>query len=213
MKKSIYILALIALFFTACNTNKKSTVSNNMQSEGMNMEATESHGNTSHNHEDSMGENSSEAHRTIQATNQKNNATTEIIDSYLQIKNALVEDNQEKAAKGGKAMLTAFSNFDMTQLNKKQHIEYMDILEDAKEQAEHIVKSPIDHQREHFENLSVDINDLIALLGTDKTLFQSKCPMASDGKGAIWISEYKEIKNPFFGSKMLTCGNVEQQIN
>jgi hypothetical protein len=38
----------------------------------------------------------------------------------------------------------------------------MDIYENAKEQTEHIVKSPMDHQREHFEILSNDINDLIA---------------------------------------------------
>ncbi|WP_456462953.1 DUF3347 domain-containing protein [Lutibacter sp.] len=213
MKKSIYVLALSALFFTACKTDKKQAESNSMQPSEMNMKEADGHDHGDHDHDATMGEDSSKEERNIDATTQKNSATSAIIDSYLQIKNALVEDSKEGAAKGGTMMLTAFADFDMSQLNESQHKEYMEILDDAKEQAEHIVKSPIDHQREHFENLSVDVNDLIALLGTDKTLYQSKCPMAGEGKGAIWLSEYKEIKNPFFGSKMISCGSVEKQIN
>jgi hypothetical protein len=37
--------------------------------------------------------------------------------------------------------------------------------------------------------------------------------MANNNKGALWLSEVKEIKNPYFGSKMLTCGSVKKQIN
>jgi hypothetical protein len=204
MKKSMYVIAFTILFLTACKNEKKQNESNEMHMEEMNM--------PQHNEEKAMMGNSSED-ASKAASIQNNSSTTEIIDSYLQIKNALVEDNKAGAAKGGKMMLTAFSNFDMTKLTEAQHKEYMDIIEDAKEQAEHISDSPIDHQREHFENLSVDINDLIELLGTDKTLYQSHCPMAGDGKGAIWLSEFKEIKNPFLGSKMLTCGSVQKIIN
>lgn len=219
MKKTIYVLALSTLFLTACKNDKKQTESNSsmqskeMNMKGMDMKEDDDHDHGDHDHDASMGENSSKQDRNISATTQKNVATSAIIDSYLQIKNALVNDNKGDAAKGGNMMLTAFSNFDMSKLNETQHKEYMEIIEDAKEQAEHIIKSPIDHQREHFENLSIDVNDLITLLGTDKTLYQSKCPMAGEGKGAIWLSEYKEIKNPFFGSKMLTCGSVQKQIN
>jgi len=110
-------------------------------------------------------------------------------------------------------LLTAFKGFDMSKLSGNTHKEYMEILENAKEQAEHIEKSPIDHQREHFEVLSTDITDMIALLGTEKTLYQDHCPMASNGKGANWLSETKEIKNPYFGSKMMHCGSVKKQIN
>ena len=218
MKKTIYALALSTLFLTACKNDKKQTESNSgmqakeMNMKGMDMKEADDH-DDDHDHNATMEENSSKKDRSINATTQKNAATSAIIDSYLQIKNALVNDNKDDAAKGGNMMLTAFSNFDMSKLAETQHKEYMEILEDAKEQAEHIIKSPIDHQREHFENLSIDINDLIALLGTDKTLYQSKCPMAGEGKGAIWLSEYKEIKNPFFGSKMIKCGSVQKQIN
>jgi len=147
--------------------------------------------------------------RDIAANTQKNATTTPIIDAYLEIKNGLVADDKAATAKGAKNLLTAFSKFDMTTLKGNTHKEYMEILESAKEQAEHIVKSPIDHQREHFETLSTDISDMITLLGTEKTLYQDYCPMAK----ASWLSEVKNIKNPYYGSKMMTCGSVKKQIN
>jgi len=215
MKKTIYVIALSVLFLSACKNNKKQTEANNptqskeMNMKEMDMKDSDAHEHGDHDHNASMADED----RHIDVTTDQNNATTGIIDSYLQIKNALVKDNKKGAAKGGEMLLSEFSKFDMTKLTDTQHKEYMEIIEDAKEQAEHIIKSPIDHQREHFENLSVDVNDLIALLGTNKTLYQSKCPMAGEGKGAIWLSEFKEIKNPFLGSKMLTCGSVQKQIN
>ena len=36
--------------------------------------------------------------------------------------------------------------------------------------------------------------------------------MYNEGKGAIWLSETKEIKNPYLGGKMLTCGEVQEEI-
>lgn len=159
MKKSIYILAMAALLLTACNNEKKQSESKEEHSKEMHKEADNEHGDSLTTEENS-----------IKAATQKNESTTEIIDGYLQIKNALVADDKDGAALGAKALLAAFDKFDMTKLTESQHKEYMEILETAKEHAEHIVKSPIDHQREHFEELSTDINDLITLLGNDKTL-------------------------------------------
>ena len=68
----------------------------------------------------------------------------------------------------------------MSKLTGDTHTKYMEITESAKEHAEHIVKSPIDHQREHFEALSTDMTDLVALLGTDKVIYQDYCPMANN---------------------------------
>ena len=213
MTKTIYVLALSILFLSACKNDKKPSESSEAPAQEMHMEEAGGHDHGGHDHDASIGESNSKDDRAITATTEKSSATSEIIDGYLQLKNALVDDNKNDAAKAGTAILTAFSNFDMTKLTDAQHKEYMEIVENAKEQAEHIVKSPIDHQREHFEVLSNDVNDLITLLGTDKTLYETFCPMYNNKKGAIWLSETDEIKNPFLGSKMLTCGKVQKQIN
>lgn len=151
--------------------------------------------------------------RMIETSAEKNPATTPVIDAYLQIKNGLVAGDKDAAAEGGSALAAAFSDFDVTKLSGDTHSQYMEIMESAKEHGEHIAKSDINHQREHFEALSTDMNDLIALLGTDKILYHDFCPMANNDKGAYWISETEEIKNPYFGSEMMNCGSVKKQIN
>ena len=91
----------------------------------------------------------------------------------------------------------------------------MDLADDLKEHAEHIGANAgkIAHQREHFVMLSKDVADLIKTFGNGgQTLYKDFCPMANNGKGAIWISELKEIKNPYQGSKMLTCGSVKETL-
>jgi len=39
------------------------------------------------------------------------------------------------------------------------------------------------------------------------------CPMAFDNKGAYWISNETEIRNPYFGEKMLKCGENKDTLN
>ncbi len=93
---------------------------------------------------------------------------------------------------------------------------YEDIAEDAKEHAEHIGANPgkIDHQREHFETLSEDIYDLLKADGNiGQKLYYTHCPMYNEGKGASWISETKEIKNPYLGKKMPDCGTIKEELN
>lgn len=141
-------------------------------------------------------------------------STTDIIANYLKIKNALTKDDATGAAKAGEALYKTFNSTNTGSLTAGQKKEYADIADDAKEHAEHIGDNAgkIDHQREHFAILSKDINDLVKLLGSDQKLYQDHCPMYNEGKGAIWISETKEIKNPFYGAQMLTCGSLKKTL-
>lgn len=200
MKKTIYVIALSVLFLSACKNDKKQTESNDVH-----MEEADGHQHNEMNNATMQDTNSS--------TSQKNENLSEIIDAYLLLKNALTEDSKDKAAEAGNNVLTAFANFDMSKLSSEQHGTYMEIMENSKEHAEHIIKSPIDHQREHFEELSKDVNDLIELIGTDKTLYQDFCPMYNNNKGAMWLSETETIKNPYLGTKMPTCGKMQKKIN
>lgn len=201
---------IITLTAVSCNNSKKE--SNEETGDHSEMKSDDGHDHSKMEESEMNNMNTESSHDMMTNDGQKTSKSKMIVDSYLQIKNALVDDNKKEAAKAGKMMLTAFSNFDMTKLSESQHKEYMDILESAKEHAEHIIKSSIDHQREHFEVLSTDITDLIALVGTEKALYQDFCPMYNDGKGARWLSEFKEIKNPYYGSQMLTCGSVQKEI-
>lgn len=135
-----------------------------------------------------------------------------IVSNYLQMKNALVKDDSKSAANAGKELFVTLNKINLSSLDAKSKAKFIDIADDAKEHAEHIGdnSSKIDHQREHFVMLSKDVNDLIEVFGTTQKLYQDYCPMANDGKGAVWISEIKEIKNPYYGSKMRSCGSIKK---
>ena len=47
---------------------------------------------------------------------------------------------------------------------------------------------------------------------TKDTFYVQHCPMANDNNGADWLSKEKEIKNPYYGDKMLKCGMVSETI-
>jgi Protein of unknown function (DUF3347) len=137
-----------------------------------------------------------------------------IVKDYLALKNALIADNDEAAANAGKQLFSTLKNVDMKAIPANKHKQYMEIAENAKENAEHIGDNAgkIDLQREHLSSLSKDVSDLIALFGTTQKLYLDYCPMYNDGKGAIWISEAKAIKNPYYGNQMLTCGSVKKEL-
>jgi len=201
MKSIIISLAIAAITFSACNSST-----------------------------DKATENKSSATDTAQTKPQTDNATAtpppvaetkaiisikEIVTAYLLLKNAFTKDNSNDAATAGTSLETAFKTFDRTALSADQKIVFEDVEDDAREHAEHIGKNGgnIAHQREHFVMLSKDMADLIKTFGNGgQTLYKDFCPMANDGKGAIWISEVKEIKNPYLGSKMPTCGTMKEEI-
>jgi len=138
----------------------------------------------------------------------------EIVRAYLQMKNAFTEDNSTGAATAGKLLETVFKNFDKSGLTLAQKKTYEDVEADAREHAEHIGKNSgnIAHQREHFELLSKDFYDLIKTFGSGQVLYKDFDPMYNKGKGAYWLSEIKEIKNPYMGKAMLTSGSIKEEI-
>ncbi|MBI5010699.1 MAG: DUF3347 domain-containing protein [Bacteroidia bacterium] len=138
----------------------------------------------------------------------------EIISAYLQMKNAFTEDNSAGAASAGKKLQTVFRNFDKSSLTSIQKKTYEDAEADAIEHAEHIGANggKIAHQREHFDLLSKDIYDLVKAFGGGQVLYWDFDSMPNNGKGAYWLSETKEIKNPYMGKAMLTAGSTKEEI-
>lgn len=123
-----------------------------------------------------------------------------IFDGYLGIKDALVETNAAQAAENATKLQPLLAN--------------LDGCEDAAKFAGAIAKSTdVSVQRENFTNLSAD---LIALFkNTDiesGTVLVQHCPMANKGDGGDWLSKNKEVRNPYFGDKMLACGSVVEEL-
>jgi hypothetical protein len=137
-----------------------------------------------------------------------------ITDHYLQIKNALTNTKPTEAGDAANKLLEVIKGFDKSLLSADQKKVYDQQEESLKTSAEHISKSTgdVEHQREQFSTMSESLYTLVKAFGGGKTLYHDHCPMAKDGKGAMWLSETKEIKNPYFGDKMMKCGSVEEEI-
>jgi hypothetical protein len=139
----------------------------------------------------------------------------QIITTYLQLKNALTADNAKEAASAGASMMAALPAVNAAGLSGEQLKTYTGLYDDMKEHAGHINQNAgkIAHQREHFIMLSKDMADFIKTFGNGgQTLYKDFCPMANEGKGAVWISETEAIKNPYYGNEMIACGIIKETI-
>lgn len=141
-------------------------------------------------------------------------STKGIIGAYLKLQDALASDDAKGAASAGKALVNEFNKIDAKTIAEKKRADYLDIAADAKEHAEHISlnASDIAHQREHMAVLSKDMSDLAASFGSDIKLYQAHCPMYNEGKGAVWLSAGRDIRNPYYGEEMLTCGSIKKEF-
>lgn len=192
MKTLIFSIALSTLFFAACNNGTQTKQTDENTASTATVEPDTKEGPT------------------------KGGASISgLLTNYLQIKNALTKDNDKEAATAANEMVKAFGSFDKASLTTEQAKVYNDIEEDALEHAKHIGANAgkIDHQREHFDILSKDVYDLVKELGAGQKLYYTNCPMYNNNKGANWLSETKEIQNPYLGQSMPTCGSVKEELN
>jgi Cu(I)/Ag(I) efflux system membrane fusion protein len=138
-----------------------------------------------------------------------------VLDKYLELKDAFVETDEAKAEAKAKLVLEALDKVDMGLLKGDAHNMWMNIQKPLKENLSGIVQMKgIEMKRSHFSIVSDKLSEALKMFGvhTEKTVYLEFCPMANDNNGAYWVSLDKEIKNPYFGDKMLTCGEVKEVI-
>jgi Cu(I)/Ag(I) efflux system membrane fusion protein len=135
--------------------------------------------------------------------------------SYLELKNALVQTDKDAASLSADMLLKSISEIDMKLIKGEAHIYWMEQLNSLKSHGESIKNSnEIEKQRDQFDFLSQAMINTLKAFGTaDKTYYIQYCPMAKDNQGADWISTESQIRNPYFGDKMMKCGSVKLELN
>lgn len=132
---------------------------------------------------------------------------------YVHLKNALVNADAKEAKAGANAMLDVITGFDSSALPPEQYTVYNSHITAVREDITHIAGSDdLEHQREHLVTLSDHMYKLVKAFGAGKEVYYSYCPMANDDKGAYWLSESEKIRNPYFGDKMMSCGENKEMI-
>ena len=126
---------------------------------------------------------------------------TPVLTAYFKVKNALVASDAKAAASEAKVLSAA--------LKKAGKI----VGADAQKSADAIAKaSSIDTQRGLLGPLTAAVYAAATTTKSDSPVYYDCCPMANDNKGGYWLSEKKEIANPYFGDAMLKCGKVKETL-
>lgn len=137
-----------------------------------------------------------------------------VFDHYMLLQKAFVQSDAKKVSSAAQIVKKTIAGVDMKQLTKDQSIKWSDISGKLNKQIDLIASSgDIEEQRAAFVSFNDQFYKVVKLFGLmGKTVYYQFCPMANDGKGAYWLSDIKEILNPYYGDAMLTCGETKEVI-
>ena len=199
------LLAVGTFALTSCKENKeqKSTTETSMKHDMSTMSDSAA-----------MGNMATDKEITVTEAKKSSADLTELYSHYTHLTFALSGDDDKEAVSAAKGILASFPKIDKNGFSDEQKKEFAELEASIREHAEHIADNAgnIDHQREHLEIMSADFYDLLKDFGTPKPVYKVFCPMYNDKKGAFWLSDSREIKNPYYGKKMASCGEVQEEI-
>lgn len=136
-----------------------------------------------------------------------------VVLSYIALKDALVKADGSLAAARAKDLVAALQEVTDAQLPASAAGNWKKLKADLLFDAGHIEETTdIGHQRDHFVTLSVNMYALLKSAGAGQTIYYQHCPMANNGKGAYWLSLDSQVKNPYYGAQMLSCGTTKEVI-
>jgi copper chaperone CopZ len=143
------------------------------------------------------------------ANNQETNELQSVFEDYFLLKEALVKGDGQLANAKSQELLTAITAVKMEALNMDVHMVWMKVLNSLTADAKSIsATKDIKKQRESFKSLSKNTYELIKVSKLSEPVYYEYCPMAD----ASWLSKENTIKNPYYGSQMLSCGKVVETI-
>ncbi|TXK37890.1 efflux RND transporter periplasmic adaptor subunit [Pontibacter qinzhouensis] len=137
---------------------------------------------------------------------------SKLVERYFLLKNALVASNMPAARTAAGNFLLALEQVDMALLDEETHTRWIKLLPALTQNAEAIQKlQDLEKQRIAFSPLSNYLIEAVELFGVQEHVaYKQSCPMADNDAGAFWLSEQKEIRNPYFGKSMLGCGDTQK---
>lgn len=146
-------------------------------------------------------------------TKQEVNQLKTIFENYFALKDALIKSDGKLASTLAKDLLININAVKMDKLSLEEHKVWMKVLSDLKSNTEKIsATTSVEKQRSTFMDLATNFYDLLKVSKQDNPIYYQNCPMYNDGKGANWLSKENAVKNPYYGSQMLTCGKTVETI-
>lgn len=123
-----------------------------------------------------------------------------VYSGYIELKTALVNTNPELAALACDKLMIAYVNSGSANEETAKAIE---VIKNEKD---------VEAQRKSFVTVTNSVEKMLEGALKSGTVYKQFCPMAFGNTGAYWLSNTKEIQNPYFGDKMLKCGRVASEV-
>ncbi|MES1220228.1 MAG: DUF3347 domain-containing protein [Bacteroidota bacterium] len=131
------------------------------------------------------------------------NSLTQVLSTYYGVKDALVAGNSTNASLKASEFVKTIKEVDSKIISKENADA---LLKDATAISQ---TKDIKQQREYFSGFSDNMFKIAKTVKlTPDPIYQQYCPM----KKTYWLSDSKSIKNPYYGSAMLTCGKVVETL-
>ncbi len=137
----------------------------------------------------------------------------QLVDAYLKMKDGFVADNEKDVDKQATMMLAIINSMPdslltgeaLTYWKEKKGflLAHLKLYKEAEKDKD---------KRLNFVFLSTVMVKSVKALGYNKPLYVDYCPMANKNKGAYWLSQIKEIQNPYLGQKMPHCGEIKKEL-
>ncbi len=140
---------------------------------------------------------------------------TDFYKDYLKMKDAFVASEAEIVSQHASRLQESLEQVNMSLLKGDAHMLWMDHLKVMEKQLKTIAGNPdVEKQRQAFVTFNPAFHDAVTTLGLSgvKAYYQF-CPMANSNEGAYWFSNEEQIRNPYYGKQMLTCGEVRETID
>lgn len=175
--------------------------------------------NAQHDH-GSMGHSSAPAHAKKEAAH-SHRAVPEfqaqlhtVFTASLQLNEGLVASDASKVKASAGETKTALSKVDLALLNDEPLMDWMAYLKTLNESLDVITNTDdLVLQRKSFAAFSEALYKSLKEFGTGGlAVYYNYCPMANQNSGAYWLSHTKEIRNPFLGESMLSCGKLKETL-
>ena len=150
----------------------------------------------------------------LEVSKEFQNQLKEVFMEYVALKDAFVKENSKSIIEQSKKILSLLSIADIKLIENKEADKYWVSLEkELTVGLNLILKTPKNkEQRNYFKQVSASLIKAIQVFGINEKVFVVFCPMADSNKGAYWLSIEEKVINPYFGNKMLSCGEVKQVI-
>lgn len=140
-----------------------------------------------------------------------------LIGSYYELKDAMVAADPAKADASATKLIASANDLEghikTDSINRNAILPYMDTLKDGSNAILSVTDPTCEKKRIPFEKISDAMYGLLKTVDMKNAgVYREYCPMAFNDKGAYWLSAEAEIKNPYFGKKMLECGEVTDSL-